>query len=134
MITTLKLLRVKTFPSQFEPGILYFSKEYEVAGHLCPCGCDNKIITPIETTEWSLSIRNGKPTLYPSLGNWELPCRSHYWIRKGKIERSYDWTDEEIEIGRKAEERERKKYYDRRKKKSKIKNLADRVLSWLFKS
>ncbi|WP_425284057.1 DUF6527 family protein [Hyphomicrobium facile] len=24
-------------------------------------------------------------SLYPSIGNWSLPCRSHYWIERGQI-------------------------------------------------
>ena len=23
--------------------------------------------------------------LYPSIGNWQFPCRSHYWIRRNRI-------------------------------------------------
>ena len=80
MITNLQLNRVQYIPKKLEPGILYFSKKFGTATHMCPCGCDNKVVTPLGPTDWSLTIRKGKPTLYPSIGNWQIPCQSHYWI------------------------------------------------------
>jgi hypothetical protein len=107
---------------------LYLSEEYNVAGHLCPCGCGNKVITPLGSTEWSYVIRNNKITLYPSLGNWQLPCRSHYWIRNGKIEWSYQWTDEQIEKGKRNEEVFRRKHFGKDKREKKRKNLLKVIL------
>ena len=129
----IKLLHVQFLPRELEPEILYVSKEYGVAGHLCPCGCGNKIITPLDPTEWSFSEKNNKPTLYPSIGNWQLPCRSHYWIRNGKIEWSYQWTEDEIEEGRQLEDKQRKAYYDKLSRKNKKKKSAGRFFGWLFK-
>lgn len=111
MINKIKLLEVTYLPTKLEPGILYFSKKYGVAGHLCPCGCGNKIITPLGKTEWHLKVKNGKPTLYPSLGNWQLSCRSHYFIIDGEIEWSYQWSDDQIKTGWHAEELKRKSYF-----------------------
>jgi hypothetical protein len=107
---SLKLLN--HLPIQLESNVLYVSEEFEIAGHLCPCGCGSKIITPLGINEWSLSVIEEKPTLKPSIGNWQLPCQSHYWIRKGEILWSNKWSDEEIEAGRLAEEQQRKEYYD----------------------
>ena len=113
MINKIELLKVKYLPNDLEPGILYFSKKYGVAGHLCPCGCGSKIITPFGKNEWEININKDKPTLFPSMGNWQLPCRSHYWIINGKIEWSYQWSEEEIIDGRNAEDKRRKLYYDK---------------------
>jgi hypothetical protein len=113
MISKIRLLRVSYLPKELESGILYVSKKYGVAGHLCPCGCGNKIITPIGSTEWHLIERKGKPTLYPSIGNWQLSCKSHYWIHNGEIEWSYEWSEEQINAGRKAEEMRRKLYFNK---------------------
>jgi len=126
MIAKIKLLQVKYLPGELETGILYVSKRYGVAGHLCPCGCENKIITPIDSTGWQLNIKKGKPTLYPSIGNWQLPCKSHYWIIEGDIEWSYQWTKEKILAGRNAEEMLTKLHY---------KNLTPKSRKWyLFKN
>jgi len=99
-------------PIKLEANFLYVSEEFEIAGHLCPCGCGSKVITPLGINEWSLSVIEEKPTLKPSIGNWQLPCQSHYWIRRGEILWSNKWSDEEIEAGRLAEEQQRKEYYD----------------------
>ncbi len=109
----IKLLKVHYLPKELEEGFLYVSEEFGVAGHLCPCGCKNKIITPLDKTEWSFKEIMNKPTLYPSIGNWQLPCKSHYWIIEGIIEWSYPWSEEQIIEGREAEDEKRKAYYDK---------------------
>ena len=56
-------------------GVLYVSEKYAVAGHLCACGCGNKVITPLRPEEWSFTEHNGLPSLWPSIGNWQLERR-----------------------------------------------------------
>jgi hypothetical protein len=97
------------------------------------CGCGNKIITPIGPINWSFNEIDGKPTLCPSLGNWQLPCRSHYWITKGVIEWSYQWSDEQIEVGRKAEEKRRKSYYNKLNHKRRKQSIIFRIVNWFFR-
>lgn len=111
-LTTIKLARVQYIPKSPEPGILYVSEEFEAAVHLCACGCGAKVSTPLGATEWSLNETVNGPSLYPSVGNWQFPCRSHYWIRNGRIVWSGDWTPEQVEAGRKAEEERRHAHYD----------------------
>ena len=107
----IKLQRVHYIPKELIPGVLYVSEEFDVAVHLCASGCGSKVVTPIGSTEWSLSIQNNKPSLYPSVGNWQLPCQSHYWIKDGEIVWADKWTPEQIIAGRHAEEERRRKYY-----------------------
>jgi hypothetical protein len=107
------LKRVEYMPKELEPGVLYVSEEFGAAAHLCPCGCGAKIRTPLGPTEWSLEDTEHGPTLYPSIGNWQQPCQSHYWIRRGKIIWTRKWTPKEIAAGRLAEEERRRDYYDR---------------------
>ena len=76
MVNIVTLERVKYLPRELLPGTLYVSKEFAVAGHLCACGCGSKVITPLGPAEWTFSERKGRPTLRPSVGNWQLPCRS----------------------------------------------------------
>jgi hypothetical protein len=110
-VNTLALHRVKYMPPQLLDGVLYVSSEYAVAGHLCACGCGTKVITPLGPAEWTYSERNGCPTLYPSIGNWQLPCRSHYFIREGQIRWAGQWSDAQIAAGRRAEDEARQDYY-----------------------
>lgn len=72
-------------PEVLEQGVLYHSPKFKVAIHLCACGCGDKTVTPTGPKWWSLSLRDGRPTLYPSIGNQQFPCRSHYFLTDGKI-------------------------------------------------
>ncbi|MFA6132799.1 MAG: DUF6527 family protein [Phycisphaerae bacterium] len=99
-------------PKELEPGVLYVSEEFGAVAHLCPCGCGSKVRTPLGPTEWSLEETSSGPSLHPSVGNWQLPCRSHYWIRKGRVVWSVQWTPSQIAAGRRAEEERREVYYD----------------------
>lgn len=110
-----KLQRVHYMPKELEPGILYVAEEFEVAGHLCACGCGNKVITPLGPAEWSFVEAGNGPTLSPSIGSWQLPCKSHYWITSGKVRWAAHWTPEQIERGRRSEEERRHAYFESRK-------------------
>lgn len=110
-MSMLLLRRVEYIPRELAPGILYVSEEYAVAGHLCACGCGNKVITPLGPAEWIFSAQNGLPTLRPSIGNWQLPCRSHYVITDGQIHWAGQWSSAQIAAGRRAEEERRRAHY-----------------------
>ena len=110
MIFTLQ--RVHFMPKLIEPGIVYLSEEFDIAIHLCACGCGSKIRTPLGPTEWSVKEINGKPSLSPSIGNWQQLCQSHYWIDGGEIKWASKWSTAAIEAGRAREEERRKSYYD----------------------
>jgi uncharacterized protein DUF6527 len=47
VVTGITLERVKYLPRELAPVILYVSEEFGVAGHLCACGCGNKVVTPL---------------------------------------------------------------------------------------
>jgi hypothetical protein len=110
-MNTIALQCVKFVPRSLSQGTLYVSEEYAVAVHLCACGCGNKVTTPLGPTEWHFSQRHGLPTLRPSVGNWQLPCRSHYWIAEGQIHWSGQWSEAQIAAGRHAEAQRRQAYY-----------------------
>jgi len=107
----IEMRRVQFIPKTLEAGILYVAEELGAAAHLCPCGCGAKVRTPLSPTDWSLSKTSRGPTLDPSIGNWQEPCKSHYWIRKGEIVWAPRWTEEEIAAGRKAEQKRAEQYY-----------------------
>lgn len=99
-------------PKHLEPETLYVAEEFGAAAHLCACGCGHKIRTPIGPTEWSLEVTpDGWPSLWPSVGNWQKPCQSHYLIRRGHVIWSRKWAAEEIEAGRHREEERRQAHY-----------------------
>ena len=111
MTKKIELQHVHLMPQELKPGILYVSKEFGTAHHLCACGCGSKIRTPLGPTEWRLQETADGPTLWPSIGNWQQPCRSHYLIRRGRIEWAESWTQEQVLAGRAREARRRDQYY-----------------------
>jgi hypothetical protein len=126
-VNRISLERVKYLPRALAPGILYVSEEFSVAGHLCACGCGSKVITPLGPAEWRFTERNGRPTLHPSVGNWQLPCRSHYVIEGGQIRWGAQWSDAQVIEGRRAEEQRRQAYYVARARRS----VWQRLWSWV---
>jgi Family of unknown function (DUF6527) len=58
---------------------------YATVIHLCACGRGIKVVTPTSPPEWHLTWGGDAVSLYPSIGNWQFPCRSHYWIRRNRI-------------------------------------------------
>ena len=111
-----ELQHVKYMPKELLPGILYVSRAFETAAHLCACGCGSKIRTPLGPTEWSVEETAGGPTVRPSIGNWQKPCRSHYVIRRGEVRWGKQWSDDQVLAGRRAEERRRAAYFSQREK------------------
>lgn len=81
---------VMSVPDPLEPGILYVSVEYATAIHQCACGCGREVVTPFTPRDWQISFNGDTVTLSPSIGNWNYPCRSHYWIRNNRVV----WIDE----------------------------------------
>ena len=71
---------VSRIPSKLEEGIIYICLECQVAVHLCACGCGEKTVTPLGMNGWTLSFRDGELSLSPSIGNFSIFCKSHYFI------------------------------------------------------
>jgi hypothetical protein len=109
----IELQRVRFMPKVLEPGVLYYAEEYGAAAHLCACGCGTKVRTPVGATEWQIFESPKGVSLCPSVGNWQHPCQSHYWITNGEVKWSGQWTDEEVEAGRAREVARRMAYYDK---------------------
>lgn len=112
-------------PKVLEPGVLYYAEKFGAATHLCPCGCRHKVQTPVGPSDYSLRVSGGRPTLYPSIGNWQRPCRSHYWIRNGEIIWEAPWSDDEIAAGRVAEAARDRAYFKERAR------ARSRLWTWL---
>lgn len=110
---------VKYMPGEIQNGHIYISIEFCVAVHLCPCGCGNKIVTPLSPTGWILTFDGLSISLTPSIGSWNLECKSHYWIIKNKIEWSRKWSDKEIKVVRAKDKKAKEDYYKNKNSKQK---------------
>jgi hypothetical protein len=77
-------------PTEKKHGVLYISEKYEVAVHLCACGCGQQSVTPLRNGEWNITKNGDKVSILPSIGNFtgERPnYHAHYFIRENQI----DW-------------------------------------------
>lgn len=125
----LEIQHVETMPESLKPGILYVSLEFETAHHLCACGCGHKVHTPLSPAEWQMEETPQGVTLRPSIGNWQLPCRSHYLIRRGEVVWAGEWSDSQIRAGRARDLRRLQTYLDDRSHKPA--GLWQRVRKWI---
>lgn len=91
---------VDSFPEPLEEGKLYVSMEYASVAHLCACGCGNEVVTPIRKRGWKLMFDGESITLSPSVGNHNLNCRSHYFIKENEIRWAGRLSWEDIHAGR----------------------------------
>lgn len=76
---------VEYIPEHPRPGVLYVSRRYATALHLCCCGCGSEVVTPLNPAKWHLKEDGGRVSLSPSIGNWSFPCQSHYWIDRNSV-------------------------------------------------
>lgn len=87
---------VEYIPEKLEHGVLYISKKYRTASHLCCCGCGLKVVTPVNPAKWRLTDHGQTVSLYPSIGNWSFPCKSHYWIDHSRMRWAGEMTEKQI--------------------------------------
>ncbi|WP_363302850.1 DUF6527 family protein [Hydrogenophaga sp.] len=100
-------------PPTLAPGILYVSREFETAHHLCACGCGSKVRTPLGPAEWQVDETPQGVTVRPSIGNWQFPCRSHYLIQRGRVVWSDQWSEARVRAGRQRDQERLQAYLDR---------------------
>jgi hypothetical protein len=102
---------VEEIPRELERGTVYVSMTFGVVAHSCFCGCGHEAVTPLSPIEWELQYDGETISLYPSINNWTADCRSHYWIRKGRVIWETQWTDQEIEKGRSLQAKRKAEHY-----------------------
>jgi hypothetical protein len=71
------------------------------------------VVTPLSSTDWTLAFDGESISLKPSIGNWGLPCQSHYWIVRNRIRWAKRWTSAEIADGREKNRRRKADYLRR---------------------
>lgn len=102
---------VCAIPEVLEERTLYVSVEFATVAHKCCCGCGREVVTPLTPTDWSLIFDGETVSLDPSVGNWNLPCQSHYWIRRNRVYWAPRWSREQVEAGHVADARTKAEYY-----------------------
>jgi hypothetical protein len=102
---------VESMPKPLEHGILYVSDRFKTASHRCCCGCGTRIVTPLGRTEYTLTKRGELVSLHPSIGNWDHPCQSHYWIRDNRVIWAAPMSRAEIARGRTCDDALKAAYF-----------------------
>jgi hypothetical protein len=83
---------VEYVPRELKDGVLYVSVRFATVIHKCCCGCGQQVVTPLAPAQWTLLFDGQSISLHPSIGNWNFPCRSHYWIRQNKVIWARRWS------------------------------------------
>jgi hypothetical protein len=76
---------VEFIPDHLADGVLYISERFRTCSHKCCCGCGEEVVTPLSEAEWRLTREGKLVSLWPSVGNWNYACRSHYFIRRNTV-------------------------------------------------
>jgi hypothetical protein len=97
-------------PPDPQPGVLYISFTYATAVHLCACGCGRKVVTPFSPADWRLTF-DGTVTIYPSIGNRQYPCQSHYFISSNQVRWAKRLTQDQITSGLQHDTEQRQAHY-----------------------
>ena len=129
LLRRIELRHVHFMPKELEPGMLYVTEEFGTAAHLCACGCGEKVRTPLGPTGWTLKETSRGPSLWPSVGNWQKGCCSHYIIERGDIIWAGRWTPERVARGRQAQQERDRAFYEALDRKRH--NLWSRLWRWL---
>ena len=111
---------VENIPEVIDHGTLYISIPYTTAVHLCCCGCGLEVVTPFSPTDWELYFNGDSISLSPSIGNWSFPCRSHYWIRRNKVNWAGDMSSSKIKKIRMKDRTAKDKQYGEKSKPEKF--------------
>ena len=103
---------VEFIPDDLRERTIYVSIRYATVAHKCCCGCGNEVVTPLSPTDWKLVFDGKTISLDPSIGNWGLPCKSHYWIRNNRVKWAAAWSQAQIDQCRSHEQLAKERYYD----------------------
>ena len=111
-VNAFRIEEVVSFPKPLEEGVLYVSKRFAASAHNCACGCGMKVILGLNPAQWTITRHpNGAGSLAPSVDNSSFPCRSHYWIRAGRVDWHGSLTPEQARNAKARDAKARKAYY-----------------------
>lgn len=108
---TLRHEFVEHIPADLREGTLYVSIPFATAVHRCCCGCGKEVVTPLTPTDWSLTFDGETVSLDPSIGNWNWPCQSHYWITNSRVRWAPRWSRQQIRAGVRLDLRAKERHF-----------------------
>lgn len=87
--------KVERLPVALADSVVYVSEEFELAALKCACGCGHQVNLLLGDGHKVKDV-GGLADVWPSIGVWDAPCRSHFWIEKGRVLWADQWSDVEI--------------------------------------
>lgn len=99
-----RLVPCDSFPDEPQSGVFYYSEDFRSSLHLCACGCERRVVLPIKPAGWRMDVGDAGVSLYPSVGNREFDCRSHYLIRDGAVIWLTSMSDREVAASRRLDQ------------------------------
>ena len=118
---------VDYIPKHLDDNVLYVSIRFGTVVHRCACGCGEEVVTPLGPAEWELTYDGNSVSLAPSIGNWNFPCRSHYWVDKGSVRWARGFSEAEVMVVRREARSRRDGYYQNERDAS-IEELSDKMV------
>ena len=112
-ITTLEHRFVRNVPRELVPGILYVSMDYATVVHSCCCGCGEQVGTPWSSTGWKMTFTVPRSCAPAQPCNWQLPCRSHYVIRQGRVIEAGPWSAAQVAAEHRRDQAAKARFYGR---------------------
>ncbi|TVO80516.1 DUF6527 family protein [Shewanella algae] len=121
---------VEFIPENIEQGKLYISETYKTAIHKCCCGCGEEVVTPLSPADWQLKKGVNTVSLYPSIGNWNYECKSHYFISNNKIIWARKFNQKQIQAVQTRDRMDKQRYIEQ---KNKVRpTTMQRTLNWFI--
>ncbi|MBO2634965.1 hypothetical protein I6M48_21060 [Shewanella algae] len=121
---------VEFIPENIEQGKLYISETYKTAIHKCCCGCGEEVVTPLSPADWQLKKGVNTVSLYPSIGNWNYECKSHYFISNNKIIWARKFNQKQIQAVQTRDRMDKQRYIEQKNKVRPTTML--RTLNWFI--
>lgn len=124
---------VGDMPSRMREGELYISVKHRLTEHLCACGCGEEISLPLGRCDWRIVFDGETISLSPSVGNWRLPCGSHYIIHENATKWCRPWSQSDVIRNRKRDQAEKLKEIAKRRPRMRWLRWVGRTLSALLR-
>lgn len=125
-----RIIESERLPPRVGSFEFYYSRRFEMAALACPCGCGHRIMLNL-LDQHQLVIEDGLPTVSPSILVSDAPCVSHFFIRKGQVQWSEQWSKSTVDRVMQAQVRwHLEQDRTRKTKMSLLRRCANWLISW----
>lgn len=83
-------------------------------------------MTPLSPADWRLTF-DGTVSISPSIGNWQYPCQSHYFIRSNEVVWAKRFTPGQIKASQRRDTEDRREYHGPATRKKRLRDWLDNV-------